>query len=244
MMIRITRDDTKWAIASRVTLSKLRQIATQLPRELQGEGSTVASGRDGFSALLVFGDLPSEMLARQLLALATPVYLLDFNDDAPVTLKLDHNNGRISETRLDDHPAAFLEARGIVAPGYEDEPSPVRSVGVVEGVTLAEAKRAMPTDTEVRLMEHPRGVLVDYAPAGGKLADDLGKRGFLVFRNPEDGWFCCVACEPGKADASFSPVEPDPNRPPIDNVLGETTLEGIVRVLSIPGELLGLGRRS
>jgi hypothetical protein len=27
---------------------------------------------------------------------------------------------------------------------------------------------------------------------------------------------------------------------PLDNILGETTIEGILRVLAIPGELLGL----
>jgi hypothetical protein len=239
-MTRIAPQDTKWAIAGEIALTALRQFAAQLPPELQGEGSTVVAGRDGFAALLVFGDLPDEMLAKKLVLLARPVYLLDFDDDAPVTLKLDWKRGRILEMRLDEHPAVLLESHGIVAPGYEYTPSPVKSVGVIEDVTLAEAQRAMPSDADVRLMEHPRGVLVDYAVTGGMLADALGKRGFLVFRNPGDGWFCCVVCEPGKEDASFSPVRPDPNRPPIDNVLGETTLEGIVRVLAIPGELLGL----
>ena len=239
-MIRLTRDDTRWAIAGEVATGTLHQIADQLPRELQGEGSTVASGVDGFAALLVFGDQPSERLAKLLLTSATPVYLLDFDDDAPVTLRLDLKNGQIAETRLDEHPAAFLEAHGIVAPGYEETPSPVKSVAIVEGVTLAEAKRAMPPNADVDMKEHPRGVLVDYAVTGGMLADNLGKRGFLIFRDTEDEWFCCVVHEPGKEPASYSPTEIDPNHPPIDNVLGETTLEGIMRVLAIPRELLGL----
>jgi hypothetical protein len=40
--------------------------------------------------------------------------------------------------------------------------------------------------------------------------------------------------------SSYSPQKPSPNCPPLDNVLGETTSEGILRVLEIPGEMLGL----
>jgi hypothetical protein len=240
IMIKITPDDAKWAIAATVAINTLEQLADRLPRELQGEGSRIVPGRDGFVALFAFGDSPSESLAKELLAAVAPVFLLDFDDDAPVTLRLDRTKGRVSETRLDDDPAMFLEARGIVAPGFEHAPSPVRSVGIVEGASLAEAKRVMPPDTGVNLMAHPRGVMVDCAVEGGMLADDLGRGGFLVFRDPEDGWFSCIVYEPGKEPVSYSPIRPDPNHPPIDNVLGETTLEGILRVLAIPGELLGL----
>ena len=241
-MIKISRDDTQWAIAGKVATDVLEQIARKLPRELQGDGSKVVPGKEGFAALLVFGDLPNEMMAQQLLTSVTPVYLLDFDDDAPVTLKLDRKQTRVIETRIDEHPADFLEGYGIVAPGYASTPSPVRSVGIVEGVSLAEAKRSLPPDANVRVTEHPRGVLFDYATAAGMLAREQGRRGFLVFRDPQDndGWFSCVVYEPGKAAASYSPVRPDPNRPSLDNILGETTLEGIVRVLEIPGELLGL----
>jgi hypothetical protein len=241
-MTRVFRGDTKWAIAGKVETSVLKQLARKLPRELQGDGSKIVPGKDGFAALLVFGDLPDETMAKQLLASVTPVYLLDFDDDAPVTLKLDRKKTRVTETRVDEHPADFLEGYGIVAPGYAATPSPVKSVGIVEGASLAEARRSLPPDADVSVTEHPRGVLFDYAMAAGMLADELGRRGFLVFRDPEDkdGWFCCVVHEPGKEAASYSPVKPDPNRTPLDNILGETTLEGIVRVLEIPRELLGL----
>ncbi len=241
-MIRISRDDTKWAIAGKVTTSVLEQVARSLPRELQDGGSKVVSRREGFAALLVFGDVPNETMAKQLLTSVTPVYLLDFDDDAPVTLKLDRQKTRVTETRVDEHPADFLEGYGIAAPGYVARPSPVKFVGIVEGASLVEAKRSLPPDAEVKVIEHRRGVLFDYAVAAGMLADELGKRGFLVYRDPEakDGWFCCVVHEPGKEPASYSPVRPDPNSPPLDNILGETTLEGILRVLEIPGELLGL----
>jgi hypothetical protein len=242
-MIKIFREDTQWGLAGNVETEVLEKLMRQLPKELQGDGSMVVTGNDGFAALLVFGDLPSETLAKRLLTTVTPVYLLDFDDEAPVTLKLDRRKTRVTETRVDKHPADLLEEHGIVAPGYALTPTPVREVGVIEGVSLDEVKRALPSEAgDVELRDHPRGVLIDNAIIGGMLADELGRRGYLVFRNPEDkgGWFCCVVHEPGKEPASYSPVRPDPNSPPLNNILGETTLEGILRVLEIPGELLGL----
>jgi hypothetical protein len=116
-MIRVFSDDTQWALAGKVSTAVLEQIARQLPKELQGEGSKVVAGNEGFAALLV-GDLPSERSAHQLLATATPVYLLDFDDDAPVTLKLDRMKAHVTEARVNKHPADFLKEYGIVAPGY------------------------------------------------------------------------------------------------------------------------------
>jgi hypothetical protein len=242
-MISIFRDDTQWAIAASVEPAVLEKLVSQLPEQLQGDGSKVVTGNNGFAALLVFGDLPSESLAKRLLATVTPVYLLDFDDEAPVTMKLDRRKARVTETRVDEHPADFLEEHGIVAPGYALTPTPVREVGVIEGVSVREAKRALPSEAgDVELRDHPRGVITDNAIIGGMVADELGRRAFLLFRDPEakDGWFCCVVHEPGKEPASYSPVRPDLNSPPLDNILGETTLEGILRVLEIPGELLGL----
>jgi hypothetical protein len=242
-MIRIFREDTQWAIAGNVETAVLEEIVCQLPKDLQGDGSRIVTGNDGFAALLVFGDLPNETLAKRLLATVTPVYLLDFDDDAPVTLKLDRRKRRVTETRVDEHPSSFLKEHGIVAPGYALTSTPVREVGIIEGISVGEAKRALPSEADdVELRQHPRGVLIDNAIIGGMLAEELGKRGFLVFRDPEDkdGWFYCVVHEPGKKPASYSPVRPDLNSPALDNILGETTLEGILRVLEIPGEFLGL----
>ena len=238
-MIRTFREDTQWAITANVAAVALEQLARNLHRDLQGDGSKVVAGKDGFAALLVFGDGPDEVLAKQLLTSVTPVFLLDFDDDAPMTLKLDRKQMHVTETRLNEHPADFLEAQGIAAPGYVLTPSPVKSVSLVEGVSLSEAKRAIP-DAAVEFAEHPRGVFVSYAPAGGLLAGELGRRGYLMFHNPEDGWFSCIVYEPGQEPASYSPVRPDPNSLPLSNVHGETTLEGILRVLGIPGEMLGL----
>ena len=239
-MIRISRNDTQWALAGRVSTAVLEQIARELPKELQGEGSKVVAGKEGFAALLVFGDLPSERLAHQLLATATPVYLLDFDDDAPVTLKLDRKKTRVTETRVNEHPADFLEEYGIVAPGYALTPSTVKDVGLIEGVSLDEAKHAFPPGVGAELREHPHGVLVLDGPIAALLASKLRRRVYCVYHDPKDGRFGCTVYEHGAALGSYSPVIPVAYAPPFDNILGETTLEGILRVLEIPGELVGL----
>lgn len=249
-MIRIYPEDTQWALAGRVEPDVLARIARSLPKELQANGSKIVAGKDGFAALLVFGGFPSERLAKQLLLSVTPVYLLDFNDDAPATLKLDREKTRVTETRMDEHPADFLEERGIVAPGYADEPSPVLMVGLIEATTPAEARNALNArgaepDPQVEFRVHPRGVLIvgdRSSMTSSMIAMKLKRRAYDLFRNPEDGWFTCVVHDPSQTDceASYSPVRPDPNSRPLDNILGETTLEGILRVLEIPGELLGL----
>ena len=239
-MIKIFREDTQWAIAGEVSTTTLEQLACQLPRELRDDGSKVVAGKEDFAALLVFGDLPNETLAKHLLTSVTPVYLLDFDDDAPVTLKLDRKKTRVTETRVNEHPADFLEQHGIVAPGYSFTPPPVKDVGIIEGVSLAEVACAIPTGFDTELREHPLGVLVISGPIGSVLARKLRKRAYCVYYNPEDGWFSCVVYERGEEQGAYSPVTPDENAVPLGNILGETTLEGILRVLAIPGELLGL----
>src|SRR6185295_13011326 len=102
-MIRVSREDTQWAIAGNVATTVLEQLARQLPKELQGDGSKIFTGEKGFAALLVFGDLPNETLAKHLLTSVTPVYLLDFDDDAPAILRLDRKKARVTETRVAEH---------------------------------------------------------------------------------------------------------------------------------------------
>jgi len=239
-MIKIFREDTQWAIAATVSTTVLEQLARQLPKELQGDGSKVVAGKEGFAALLVFGDVPDETLAQQLLASVSPVYLFDFDDEAPVTLKLERKKTRVTETRVDEHPADFLEQRGIVAPGYAFTPPSVKGVGVIEGVSLTEVKRAIPSEFEVELREHPRGVLVISGPIGGVMAQRLRRPAYCVYYDPGDGWFSCVVYGQGEERGAYSPVSPEPEALPLDNILGETTLDGILRVLDIPRELLGL----
>jgi hypothetical protein len=238
-MIKVFRNDTQWAIAGTVATTTLEQLARQLPKELHGDGSKIVEGKEGFTALLVFGDLPDETLARQLLVSVSPVYLLDFDDDAPVTRKLARKKMRVTKTRVNEHPADFLERRGIVAPGYAFIPPTAKDVGLIEGVSLAEAKHAIPAGFDAELREHPRGVLVIDGPVGGMLATKLEKRAYCVYYDREDGWFICVVYDRGQEHGVYSPVTPGTNAVPLDNILGETTLEGILRVLEIPRELLG-----
>ena len=77
-------------------------------------------------------------------------------------------------------------------------PPPMRSIGVVHGVTVEQACMAFPK------------------------------------YNLEDRTFFCVTRGPGKPDACFTTGEPMPTYESIDSILGETTLEGVMRVLSIP----------
>lgn len=240
-MISIFPNDTQWAIASNVETDLLQRLVFQLPDELQGNGSRVVVGTDGFAALLVFGGVPSETLAKSLLASATPVYLMDFDDEAPIILKFDRRKTRVTETRITEHPADFLEEHGITPPGYEPLTTPVKEAGVIEGASVDEVKRALPSEMrDVEPRSHARGVLLDNAIIAMIAADRLDKRAYLVSYDPTDGWFSCVVHEPGKERSAFSLGEPDVNAIPLDNILGETTREGIMRVLEIPGELLGL----
>jgi len=260
-MIKIFREDTQWAFAGNVETAVLEKLMRQLPEKLQGDGARVVAGNDGFAALLVFGDLSSETtytLAKRLLATVTPVYLLDFDDEdeapvtlkldrriylldfddedeAPVTLKLDHRKTRVTVTHVGERPSAFLEKHGIVTS------TPVREVGIIEGVSVDEVKRALESEAEdVELRDHSRGVLIDDAIIGGMVAEELGKRAYMIFYNPEDGHLSCIMQEADQTVSSYSPQKLSPNFPPLDDVLGETTTEGILRVLEIPGEFLGL----
>ena len=142
---------------------------------------------------------------------------------------------------MHEHPASFLREHGIVAPGYALTSTPVREVGIIEGLSVGEVRRALPSEADdVELHDHSRGVLIDNAIIGGMVAEELGKRAYLVFYNPEGGHFSCMVQEVDHSVSSYSPHKPSPKFPPLDNILGETTLEGILRVLEIPGELLGL----
>src|SRR5258705_3639727 len=104
-MTKIFREDTQWAIAGKVATAALERLARRLPPELQGEGSKIVTGAQGFAALLVFGGGPDETLAKQLLAAASPVYLLDFDDEAPSIVQLDRKRRR----RVSGDPADFLD---------------------------------------------------------------------------------------------------------------------------------------
>jgi hypothetical protein len=230
--------DTQWAIAGKIAAPVLEETGRRLPTWLHGDGQRVVTGKDGFAALLVFGgpaDYGDDLAAE--LARRGPVYLLDFDDEAPSIKRFTGTRTR----HLRGYPPDFLEERGIIAPGYEPSPpSPVITAGVVEGITPEEARRARPK-VDARFAAHPRGVLVTGDAACG-VADDLTRRrklrSFTVFFNPKDRDFSCVISEPGKSDAWFTTGEPNPTDVQLDSILGETTVDGILRVLGIPRELL------
>src|SRR5512139_1947394 len=111
--------DTQWAIAGKVPLSALERCRRELEDWLQGEGSEVVSGNDGFAALLVFGGPPAgESLAIELSRKhKTPIYVLDFNDELDEGLWIQELDGdRVNW--IEEYPAAFLKTRGIILPGY------------------------------------------------------------------------------------------------------------------------------
>jgi hypothetical protein len=242
----ITPGDTVWAIAAKVPTSALEAARRQLiDYDLPyPEGSKVESGKNGMSALLVFGGGASqgeEIASKLSRKYRTPAYLLDFDDE----LEFEEGMGiRQFEgkryTWVNGHPAAFLDSHGIDAPGYEPLPeSPVISVGIVEGATLKEASEALPGAKEL-FVPHSRGVLVK-RPAGvatEQLSESLNRRSFTIFYNRRDKSFSCYIWKPDAKEACFAVGQPTHDYEVADSVLGETTLEGILRVLDIPRELL------
>ena len=225
--------DTQWAIAAKVSVDVLERVRARLPNWLRGAGSKVVKGNDGFAALLVFGGPAEEgepAASKLTLEAKTPVYLLDLDDEAPSTIEL-FGSGR-KHKRV--HPADLLEEHGIELPGGEPIESPLLTVGLLEGVTPAQAKKAVP-DVDGKLTEHERGTLITEGPGSATLglALELGCRAYIVDYDITDGSFGCEVIEPDGSVKRFSPT-PSPNYEPISSILGETTLDGILRVLRIP----------
>jgi hypothetical protein len=233
--------DTKWAIAGKVPSSALEECRHELEDWLQGEGSSVVSGNDGFAALLVFGGPPEgESIAIDLSRkYKTPMYVLDFNDELDDGLWITEYRGDHAK-RKRGYPATFLKERGVVPPGYEPSPpTPVKAIGVVDGITVDQARKALPKGKEL-FSANARGVLVDdrTGMVAISVAMKLKRRCFTAFYNWEDKSFSCAVWEPGKPDASFSLGMANVNFEPLDSILGETTIEGVLRVLDIPRHLL------
>ena len=233
MIDKVFHLDTQWAIAANVPVDVLERARARLPSWLRGAGSKVIEGNDGFAGLLVFGGPAEEgepAATKLTIEQKTPVYLLDFDDEAPSTIEL-LGSGR---THKRVHPADLLEEHGIKLPAGEPVASPFLTVGLLEGVTPAQAKKAVP-DVDGKLTEHERGTLVTESPGSATLvlALELGCRAYIVEYDSTDGSFGCEVIEPGGSVKRFSPT-PSPNYEPISSILGETTLDGILRVLRIP----------
>lgn len=234
-------DDTKWAIAAKLPASILEVARCELSEFLQTDGSKVVSGDKGMSALLVFGGSPGEGedLAVELSQRhKTSVYLLDFHDDGPSVGQFDGE--RVKWKR--GHPADFLESYGIIAPGYEPQPPreiTISVIGVVDNITLDQASKALPKAKE-QFRANARGVIVnDLVHETCELSRRFKKQTFMLFYNRSDGYFSCVISKPGQEDEEcFDPQRRFVNYKPIDSILGETTLDGILRVLDIPRDML------
>jgi hypothetical protein len=234
--------DTRWAIAAETTTKKLEALADETI--IDAIRWRVLEGSDGFAAI-VAGDGPADDYENHVAAFATklkrPVFLLDFNDEADAVLEYSSTKARPKRLRI--HPAAFLREHGITAPGYEPrERARSRTVLIVEGSTPEATRKASP-DKSLTFDPHPRGTLVrgDVKIGGEELIKKLGGRVFLVRCHGSKGSFRCCIDERGKKSQLFQPTG-EHQYPDlydyVDNVLGERTLDGILRVLSIPKEHL------
>ena len=239
----ITTGDTQWALAAKVPTAVLEAAREELSDFLQGEGSRVVHGTKGMSVLLVFGGSIGEGddLAEELTrAHKTSVFLLEFGDWAGIK---QFDGARVK--RKKGHPAKFLESYGVIAPGYESEflpAPPITVIGVVEGATLEQARRAMPKRKET-FVANSRGVLVNdvsHVFTTLKLSQKLKCHSYTLFYHRDDGTFICIVRNPDQPlmEESFSVGTQDANSTPIDSILGETTLDGILRVLDIPRHML------
>lgn len=236
MTEKIFCNEIHWAIAAKVPVDVLEGVRASLPSWLRGVGSKVVEGRAGFAALLVFGG-PAEEGEPAAAMLThdekTPVYLLDLDDEAPSTVELSGSRRKYKRV----HPAGFLDEHGIQPPDSQAVAAPLLAVGMLDGVAPAQAAMAVP-DVDGELSDHENGTLVTKGPGSATLilARELGCRAYLVEYDPSDGSFVCEIIEPGESIKRFSPV-PSPDGEPIVSILGETTLDGILRVLQIPREL-------
>lgn len=233
-------EDTQWAIAATVPPDVFIAARRRLSKRLRTKGSKVVTGHGGVSALLVFGGSLEEGYD---LALAIsqahrgPAYLLDFNDEAYSIRRFE--DGQVFWKP--GHPAKLLRSHGITPPGYEPLPeSPVRIVGLVENLSLAQARKALPEARE-SFRASPRGVLVKESSGTLTLALSRAcqRRSFTVFHDREDMRFWCLIWKSDtKPEECFAIGRSPASYQPVDSVLGETTMDGVLRVLTIPKRLL------
>jgi hypothetical protein len=211
------------------------------------DGSEVVVGEQGMAVLLAFGGPASdgEYLAERLSRThRTPFYVLDFDDN------LEYEDYAVAImrfegtklTRMKGNPVEFLESHGITVPGFGPLPeSPVTSIGVVDGVTLAEACKAMP-HLLAMFTTNARGVLVK-SPAGvvtTQLARAVHRLSYVVFYDRGDKSFLCSVWHPDQMDDECFAIgtTSTTGSQRIDSILGETTMDGILRVLDIPRDAL------
>jgi hypothetical protein len=142
--------------------------------------------------------------------------------------------------RVNGREAAAHDSRGIDAPRYKPPSDPLTCIGVVEGVTVSQACEALP-EAKALLVANARGVLVK-GPAASmtlELARAVNRRAFIVFYDREDRSFMCATWSSGGMQECFAlGITSTAGLSLTDSVLGETTIDGILRVLDISREFL------
>lgn len=226
--------DTRWGVAAPVARPLFEEVASRL---IPQKRWAVLEGRDGFSALLVGdGDVDPQLAAAFMARNDAVVYLLDFDDESPAVIELDQGKKK----KRKGHPAAFLQDHGIVAPGYEPPPeSPVRSVIVIDG---AAPKAAMKLGFDAFThAQHSRGTLVTGRVLGSEkdYVKKLGGPIYTLTYNNATGAFWCTIEERGKPSRWCGPETPlSKYYERVPDIFGETTLEGVCKVLDVPPDLL------
>ena len=171
---------------------------------------------------------------------AAVAYLLDFDDDRPAVEE--HTSNKRAK-RLSTHPLAFLRAKGIVVPGDEPRPSPVRIALVVEGADPEHVRRVYANET-LHFEAHPRGTLIVGDPRGAdsRYAEQLGGPVYGLHYNTRDHSFWCLVERRGAKSERFAsrPMANAQLYTSVDNILGASTPLEICRVLGVAPELLDI----
>lgn len=118
--------------------------------------------------------------------------------------------------------------------------SPIIAVGVIDDATPVQAREAIPTLKQL-FTSNARGVLV--RDVSGlvtvTLSMKLRRRSFTLFFDRSDKSFMCTVWRPDQQqDECFAVGKPTKSYKVLDSILGETTLDGILRVLDIPRDAL------
>src|SRR5690606_9986801 len=143
-------------------------------------------------------------------------------------------------------PWTFARSRGVrIERPKKDPPSPIRSVCLVENISEEElrelAERIDYDASKLTFHRTERGILMPGWPGtnlGTRAAPRLHKRAYFIRVDPNEEWIW--------GDVDDGPTElgefhsHDPEISTLASIDGETTRAGILRVLGIPPELLGL----
>lgn len=229
---------TRWGVAGELDAAMLERAANTYDEGGRAPWKVVP-GQKGFAGLFFGGDEADEQFAAGLSqAAGKKVYLLDFDDEGSSVTELDGKK----ETRKRGHPVAFLKTRGIIAPGFEPRPaSPVRSAVVVERASPVDLRGVVENPTLV-VEPHARGALVVGNSLGAEAdwAERLDGPIYAAHHDTSDGTFWVKVYERGRETKLFR-IGEMANLSLyhlVDDVLGEKTPEGILRVLEVPRHLL------